>query len=65
MQGVNPTTRPRYASLSRWLWLPCVLGAGLLAGGAILATGAVSLGAPAAWPAWLMLSAGLYLVVRR
>ncbi|VVN13551.1 putative protein kinase UbiB [Pseudomonas fluorescens] len=46
-------------------WALRLLGAGLLAGGAILATGAVSLGAPAAWPAWLMLSAGLYLVVRR
>lgn len=46
-------------------WALRLLGAGLLAGGATLAAGAVSLSAPAAWPAWLMLAAGLYLVVRR
>ena len=46
-------------------WALRLLGAGLLAGGATLAAGAVSLSAPAAWPAWLMLAAGLYLIVRR
>ncbi|HEN8801771.1 ubiquinone biosynthesis regulatory protein kinase UbiB [Pseudomonas sp. CM25] len=45
-----------------------LLGAGLLGGGAVLAAGAAeaaSLAAPAAWPAWLMLAAGLYLIVRQ
>ncbi|WP_409277393.1 ubiquinone biosynthesis regulatory protein kinase UbiB [Pseudomonas defluvii] len=46
-------------------WVLRLLGAGLLAGGATLAAGAISLSAPAAWPAWLMLAAGLYLIVRR
>ena len=46
-------------------WALRLLGAGLLAGGATLAAGAVSLSAPAAWPAWLMLAGGLYLIVRR
>ncbi|MNN20057.1 putative protein kinase UbiB [compost metagenome] len=46
-------------------WALRLLGAGLLGGGATLAAGAVSLSAPAAWPAWLMLAAGLYLIVRR
>ena len=46
-------------------WALRLLGAGLLAGGATLAAGAISLSAPAAWPAWLMLAAGLYLIVRR
>ncbi|MHC6227795.1 ubiquinone biosynthesis regulatory protein kinase UbiB [Pseudomonas sp. X10] len=46
-------------------WALRLLGAGLLGGGATLAAGAASLSAPAAWPAWLMLAAGLYLIVRR
>lgn len=46
-------------------WALRLLGAGLLGGGATLAAGAVSLSAPGAWPAWLMLAAGLYLIVRR
>ncbi|MGV8860940.1 MAG: ubiquinone biosynthesis regulatory protein kinase UbiB [Pseudomonas sp.] len=50
-------------------WALRLTGAGLLAGGAVLGstlaasgTALVSLGA---WPAWIMLVAGLYLVVRR
>lgn len=46
-------------------WALRLLGAALLAGGATLAAGAESLSAAGAWPAWLMLAAGLYLVVRR
>ena len=46
-------------------WALRLLGAGLLGGGATLAAGAASLSAPAAWPAWLMLAAGLYLIVRQ
>ena len=46
-------------------WALRLLGGSLLAGGATLATAAASLSAPAAWPAWLMLAAGLYLIVRR
>lgn len=49
-------------------WALRLLGAGLLGGGAVLATGAAeaaSLAAPAAWPAWLMLAVGLYLIVRQ
>jgi ubiquinone biosynthesis protein len=50
-------------------WALRLLGAGLLAGGAVLAstlsaTGSTLL-ALTAWPAWIMLVAGLYLVVRR
>ncbi|MCE5994324.1 ubiquinone biosynthesis regulatory protein kinase UbiB [Pseudomonas sp. KCA11] len=49
-------------------WALRLLGAGLLGGGAVLAAGAAaaaSLAAPAAWAAWLMLAAGLYLIVRQ
>ena len=49
-------------------WALRLLGAGLLGGGAVLAAGAAeaaSLAAPAAWPAWLMVAAGLYLIVRQ
>ena len=46
-------------------WALRLLGAGLLGGGATLAAGAASLTAPAVWPAYLMLAAGLYLIVRR
>ena len=49
-------------------WALRLLGAGRLGGGAVLAAGAAaatSLAAPAAWPAWLMLAAGLYLIVRQ
>lgn len=42
-----------------------LLGCGLLAGGAVLASHAVALDAVEAWPAWLMLAAGVYLVVRQ
>ncbi|MEB0148932.1 ubiquinone biosynthesis regulatory protein kinase UbiB [Pseudomonas sp. CCC2.2] len=50
-------------------WALRLTGAGLLAGGAVLgstlATSGTALVALAAWPAWVMLVAGLYLVVRR
>ncbi|TDV66094.1 ubiquinone biosynthesis regulatory protein kinase UbiB [Pseudomonas sp. LP_7_YM] len=50
-------------------WALRLLGAGLLAGGVILATAHTRSGAElmaiSAWPALLMLVAGLYLVVRR
>ena len=46
-------------------WALRLLGAALLGGGATLAAGAESLSAASTWPAWLMLAAGLYLVVRR
>ncbi|WP_213875624.1 ubiquinone biosynthesis regulatory protein kinase UbiB [Pseudomonas sp. dw_358] len=42
-----------------------LLGCGLLAGGAVLAVHAPALDALEAWPAWLMLAAGVYLVVRQ
>jgi ubiquinone biosynthesis protein len=46
-----------------------LIGAGLLAGGAVLAStlaaGSTALVTLTAWPAWIMLAAGLYLVVRR
>ncbi|MEE1924219.1 ubiquinone biosynthesis regulatory protein kinase UbiB [Pseudomonas sp. 148P] len=46
-------------------WALRLLGAALLGGGAVLATGAENFVATSVWPAWLMLAAGLYLVVRR
>jgi len=46
-------------------WALRLLGAVLLGGGATLAAGAEPLTAVSSWPAWLMLAAGLYLVVRR
>jgi ubiquinone biosynthesis protein len=50
-------------------WALRLLGAALLTGGAILASTLVAestaLVAPVAWPAWIMLVAGLYLVIRR
>ncbi len=46
-------------------WALRLLGAALLGGGAVLASGAEQIAATSAWPAWLMLAAGLYLVVRR
>jgi ubiquinone biosynthesis protein len=50
-------------------WVLRLLGASLLAGGAIMASTLVADGttlvALVAWPAWIMLVAGLYLVVRR
>ena len=49
-------------------WALRLLGAGLLGGGVILggvALQAGSLAAATAWPAWLMLAAGLYLIVRQ
>jgi ubiquinone biosynthesis protein len=42
-----------------------LIGCVLLVGGAVLASRAVALDAIDAWPAWLMLVAGAYLVVRR
>ncbi|MNQ70369.1 putative protein kinase UbiB [compost metagenome] len=46
-------------------WTLRLLGGALLAGGGTVAAGAGAITAVAAWPAWLMLAAGLYLVVRR
>ncbi|OYW93143.1 MAG: ubiquinone biosynthesis regulatory protein kinase UbiB, partial [Pseudomonadales bacterium 32-61-5] len=46
-------------------WPLRLMGAALLAGGAVLATGADSFIAVASWPAWMMLGAGAYIVVRR
>ena len=46
-------------------WPLRLVGAALLAGGATLAAAAESLSALATWPAWLMLAAGIYIVVRR
>jgi ubiquinone biosynthesis protein len=50
-------------------WALRLLGSALLAGGAVMASTLVSEGtalvAPLAWPAWIMLVAGLYLVIRR
>jgi len=46
-------------------WPLRLLGALLLGGGAVLAAEAATLTAVAAWPAWLMLVAGTYIVVRR
>ncbi|SQF94369.1 2-polyprenylphenol 6-hydroxylase [Paucimonas lemoignei] len=50
-------------------WALRLLGAALLAGGAVLASTLVAentaLIAPVAWPAWIMLAAGMYLVIRR
>ncbi|MGV8916884.1 MAG: ubiquinone biosynthesis regulatory protein kinase UbiB [Pseudomonas sp.] len=50
-------------------WVLRLIGAGLLAGGAVLASALAGSGtamvAIVAWPAWIMLAAGLYLVVRR
>lgn len=50
-------------------WALRLIGAALLAGGAVmastLASGGTALIAIAAWPAWIMLVAGVYLVVRR
>ncbi|WP_397450322.1 ubiquinone biosynthesis regulatory protein kinase UbiB [Pseudomonas sp. NA-150] len=50
-------------------WVLRLIGAGLLAGGAVLASALAGSGtamvAVVAWPAWIMLAAGLYLVVRR
>ncbi|WP_166358131.1 ubiquinone biosynthesis regulatory protein kinase UbiB [Pseudomonas akapageensis] len=57
---VEPT--PPRAGDSRALRL---LGGVLLAGGATLAAEAGAFSTLTAWPAWLMLAAGLYLVVRR
>jgi ubiquinone biosynthesis protein len=46
-------------------WPLRLLGAGLLGGGVTLMLGAASFSDPATWPAWVMLSSGLYLIVRR
>ncbi|MDB5982671.1 MAG: ubiB [Pseudomonas sp.] len=50
-------------------WVLRLIGGGLLVGGAVtastLAASGASLLALAAWPAWIMLAAGVYLVVRR
>jgi ubiquinone biosynthesis protein len=42
-----------------------LIGCALLAGGAVLASRALALDAIEAWPAWLMLATGVYLVARR
>jgi ubiquinone biosynthesis protein len=46
-------------------WALRLLGAGLLAGAAFMLSSASLLTDPSIWPAWLMGTAGLYLVVRR
>lgn len=46
-------------------WLLRLIGAALLAGGAVLAAGSEALVAVDSWPAWVMLGAGAYIVVRR
>ena len=50
-------------------WVLRLLGAGLLAGGVVMASSLAGVGtewtAPGTWPAWIMLASGLYLVVRR
>ncbi len=50
-------------------WALRLLGAALLTGGAVLTSTLLAqntaLIAPVAWPAWIMLAAGLYLVIRR
>ena len=46
-------------------WSLRLIGAALLGGGAVLAAGAETFTAAATWPAWLMLVAGLFIVVRR
>ncbi|WP_110950911.1 ubiquinone biosynthesis regulatory protein kinase UbiB [Pseudomonas bohemica] len=60
---------PPYSHQKSDHWALRLIGAGLLAGGVILATAHTQSGAElmaiSAWPALLMLVAGLYLVVRR
>ena len=46
-------------------WALRLVGAALLAGGAVLASHAAAFDALETWPAWIMLASGLYLVVRR
>lgn len=46
-------------------WPLRLIGAVLLAGGAVLATGAEPFIAVASWPTWMLLGAGAYIVVRR
>jgi ubiquinone biosynthesis protein len=50
-------------------WVLRLLGAGLLAGGVVMASSLAGAGSewttPGTWPAWIMLASGLYLVVRR
>ncbi|WP_312255454.1 ubiquinone biosynthesis regulatory protein kinase UbiB [Stutzerimonas nitrititolerans] len=46
-------------------WSLRLIGAALLGGGGVLAAGAETFTAAATWPAWLMLVAGLFIVVRR
>jgi ubiquinone biosynthesis protein len=57
------TLTPR--QVPRNSWPLRLVGAALLGGGVTLAGSAVALDAIAAWPAWIMLISGLYLVVRR
>ncbi len=61
----QPTGPAPVAGEPRDGWLLRLTGAALMAGGASLATTCASLAALSAWPAWIMLGAGLYLVVRR
>jgi len=46
-------------------WPLRLVGAVLLGSGAVLAAAATDFAAVAMWPAWVMLVAGLYIVVRR
>jgi ubiquinone biosynthesis protein len=46
-------------------WPLRLIGALLLGSGTVVAAGAENLAATAVWPAWVMLVAGLYIVVRR
>ena len=46
-------------------WALRLLGGALLVGGTVTAVSGIALDSVQAWPAWLMLASGLYLVVRR
>ncbi len=60
----NP--RPRWQEDDRADWPARLAGAGLLAGGVVQAAAAAApLQSLQAWPAWLMLAGGLFLIVRR
>ena len=55
--------RPWYRRSDAWVLR--LIGGVLLAGGAVTAASIASLDTLQAWPAWLMLAAGVYLVVRQ
>ena len=46
-------------------WLLRLVGGALLASGAALAVAGTAFDSPEAWPAWVMLASGLYLIIRR